>query len=172
MLKNIIIKDISKLCNIQDITENGIIKIKDKEIIIYKVEPANIISYNEQAKIKLYYAYLTCIRTLPSAFQIVVSKEQHNLKEQIRQYTDRMLKVENYGLKVALKKYIEYLENIQTSELYNMKHYLVIENINSDSKNEISNVFSNMEEFGITITLLNTKEKVEKVLKNIMLERY
>ena len=172
MLKNIIIKDINKFCNIQDITEKGVVKIKDKEIIIYKVEPAKIVSYNEQAKMKLYYAYLTCIRTLPSAFQIVVSKEQHNLKEQIRQYTDRMLKVENYGLKIALKKYIEYLENIQASDLYNMKHYLVIENINSDSKNEISNVFSNMEEFGITITLLNTKEKVEKVLKNIMLERY
>ena len=71
---NLKIKSIQDLYNIQSVTENGQINLKDKYVIIYKIDPANIIACDEETKHKIYQAYLTCIRGLPDKFQILISK--------------------------------------------------------------------------------------------------
>lgn len=170
MLKDLITNDISKLYNLIDITDKGIIKVNNKELCIYKIMPANIVASDDNTKYKIYQAYLTCIRGLPDTFQVVIEKEKASFNSQINQYKKRILEVENYGLKIALKKYVEYLEELErANNLYTTKHYLVVENINRKDMEEIYNLFSNLKEFGVGISQVNVKEEVEFVLKKAML---
>ncbi len=170
MLKDLITSDISKLYNLIDITDTGVIKVNNKEVYIYKIQPANIVASDDNTKYKIYQAYLTCIRGLPDTFQVVIEKEKANFNKQINEYKRRILEVENYGLKLALKKYVEYLEELEkANNLYSTKHYLVVENINKKDMEEIYNLFSNLKEFGVAISLVENKSEVELVLRKAML---
>lgn len=170
MLKDLISSDISKLYKIIDVSDEGVIKVNNKTICIYKIQPANIVAADENTKYKIYQAYLSCIRGLPNTFQIIIQKEKTSFKNQIEQYKKRMLEVENFGLKQALKKYVEYLQELENANnLYTTKHYLVVENINKKDMEEIYNLFLNLKEFGVVISMIKSKKEVEFVLRKAML---
>lgn len=160
------IKNIQELYNIQSITESGQINLKDKHVIIYKIDPANIIACDEEIKHKIYQAYLACIRGLPDVFQIVISKDNSNFDEQIDGYKIRIKEISNDRLRLAIEKYIEYLKEIESlNKLYKTNHYLIVENTQKDMQDEITNIFSNLQEFGIRIRQIKSKEQVENILK-------
>jgi len=160
------IKNIQDLYNIQYVTESGQIKLKDRHMVIYRIDPANIIACDEEVKHKIYQAYLACIRGLPDTFQIIVSKDNSNFKEQIDEYKIRMKELANDRLRFAIEKYIGYLKEIENlNKLYKTNHYLIVEGTQKDMQNEITNIFSNLQEFGIKISQIKYKEKVENILK-------
>ena len=159
-------KNIQELYNIQSITESGQINLKDKKIIIYRIDPANIIACDNETKHKIYQAYLTCIRGLPDAFQIVISKDNIDFTNQIIECKKRMQLIENEKLKIAIQKYVEYLNELSMiNKLYKTSHYLIVENMNNNEVSEIINIFSNLEEFGVKISQVKSKEQVENILK-------
>ena len=165
------IRNIQDLYNMQSITESGQIKLKDRYIIVYKIDPANIIACDEETKHKIYQAYLTCIRGLPDTFQIVISRDSVNFNKQIMECQRRIKEIENEKLKFAIHKYIEYLKEISgINKLYKTSHYLVIENLKKDETNEIKNIFSNLEEFGVRISQVKSKEQVENILRRYVLK--
>lgn len=165
------IKNIQDLYNIEFITDTGQIKLKDKYVIIYKIDPANIIACDEETKHKIYQAYLTCIRGLPDAFQIILSKDRVNLDKQIKECEMRIKEINNERLKFAIHKYIEYLREISgTNKLYKATHYLVVENLKTDDANTINSLFSNLEEFGLRISQVKSKEQVENILRRCILK--
>ncbi len=165
------IKNIEEMYNIHSITEGGQINLKDKYVIMYKIDPANIIACDEETKHKIYQAYLTCIRGLPDVFQIVISKDRANFNEQITQYKERMKEVSNVRLRVAIEKYIEYLKQIEnTNKLYKTNHYLIVENVQKDKESDITNIFSNLEEFGVRISQIKSKQQVEDILRRYVLK--
>lgn len=165
------IKNIQDLYNIQSITENGQINLKDRCIIIYKIEPANIIACDEETKHKIYQAYLTCIRGLPDTFQIVISRDKANFDDQIIECERRMKDIENEKLKFAIQKYMEYLREISgINKLYKSNHYLMIENLKKDEMSEINNIFSNLQEFGVRISLVTSKQQVQNILRRYVLK--
>ena len=165
------IRNIQELYNIHSITDGGQINLKDKYVIIYKIDPANIIACDEETKQKIYQAYLTCIRGLPDTFQIIISKDNANFDEQIKECEKRMKEIENERLKFAIQKYIEYLREISgINKLYKTNHYLMVENIKKDEKDEINHIFSNLEEFGVRISQVKSKEQVENILRKYILK--
>lgn len=159
-------KNIQDLYEIQSITENGCIRMKNANIVIYEIDPANIVACDNETKHRIYQAYLSCIRSLPDAFQILITRECTDFEEQIRQYKSRLSSIENINLKFALKKYIEHLQNLSnTNKLYKTSHYLVLESKGEGLDNSIINIFSNLKEFGVKINLIKSKEKASNILK-------
>lgn len=166
ILNNINIRNIQEMYDLKSVLSNGQIELKTKNVIIYKIDPANIIACDEETKFKIYQAYLTCIRGLPDCFQFVISKQKANFSNQINEYKQRINKIENEGLKLAIKKYVEYLEEISNVEkLYKTSHYLIIENMSKNDLEEIVNVFSNLREFGVRIEKISKKDEVNDILR-------
>lgn len=167
IISKINFKYIQDLYNIKYIADNGQVKLNDKTITIYKVDPTSIIDCDEETKHKIYQAYTACIRGLPDVFQILISREQENFKEQIECYNKRLKEIQNEKLKFAIRKYIEYLEEISNvNVLYKINHYLVVQNVNQIEVQEILNILANLKEFGIRITQIESKEQIENILKN------
>ena len=171
IINKINIRNIQELYDIQSITENGQINLKDKYVVIYKIDPANIVACDEETKHKIYQAYITCIRGLPDVFQVMVSREKANFEEQIQMYKKRLKEIENDKLKFAIHKYIEYLEEISNvNNLYKTSHYLVVENMKADEAQEIVNMFSNLEEFGVRISQVKSKEQAKNILRRYIIK--
>ncbi|MBQ8043757.1 MAG: hypothetical protein IJ272_06375 [Clostridia bacterium] len=165
------IRNIQDLYDIQSITENGQINLKDKYVVIYKIDPANIVACDEETKHKIYQAYITCVRGLPDAFQIMVSREKANFDEQIAVYKKRLKEIENEKLKLAIQKYIDYLQEISNvNKLYKTSHYLIVENIQKDEAGEIINMFSNLQEFGVRVSQVKSKEQAENILRKFVMK--
>ena len=165
------IRNIQDLYDIQSITEDGQINLKDKYVVIYKIDPANIVACDEETKHKIYQAYITCVRGLPDTFQMLVSREKANFDEQIIMYTKRLKEIENERLKFALQRYVDYLREISNvNKLYKTSHYLIVENMQKDEANEIINVFSNLKEFGVRISQIKSKEQAENILRKFVMK--
>lgn len=173
IIKRINAKNIRDFYDIQSISLNGQISLKDKSVTIYKIDPANIVACDEATKNKIYQAYITCIRGLPDTFQIVILREKASFENQIKQYKKRLKEIENERLKFALQKYINYLEEISSlNNLYKTCHYLVVENLKKDEDAEIINIFSNLEEFGIKINKIDSYDKAKTILKEFIVKEY
>lgn len=169
IISKINIRNIQDLYNIQSITDTGQINLKDKCVVIYKIDPANIVACDEETKYKIYQAYVTCIRGLPDSFQIMVAREKANFDKQIQTYKNRLKEIENEKLRFAIQKYIEYLEEISNiNKLYKTSHYLIVENMNKEERNEIINIFSNLEEFGVRISQIKSYDQARKILKRFI----
>lgn len=165
------IRNIQDLYDIQSITENGQINLKDKYVVIYKIDPANIVACDEETKHKIYQAYITCIRGLPATFQIMVSREKTNFDEQIIMYKKRLKEIENEKLKLAIQKYIDYLQGISNvNKLYKTSHYLIVENMKKDEADEIINMFSNLQEFGVRVSRVKSKGQAEDILRRYVIK--
>lgn len=166
MLKRENVKNIEEIYKIKDIDSKGVIITENSNICIYKIDPANILASDKETKIKIYNAYITCIRGLPDAFQVLISKEKVDFTNQIKEYTERLQKVHTSGLKQALEKYIEYLEEIaEINKLYKTNHYLVVKNLRETEYEDIINIFSNLEEFGLRIMRITAREEINKILR-------
>lgn len=162
-------RNIQELYEIIDITDEGKINLKDKFVVIYKIDPANIVACNEETKHKIYQAYMSCIRGLPDTFQIMISKEKASFEEYVGVYKQRLKDIKNEKLKLAIHKYIKYLEDISnTNNLYKTSHYLIVENINTNEIEEIINIFSNLREFGVRISQVKSKEVARDILKKFV----
>lgn len=163
ILKQARAKNVEKLYNIQDINSNGVVSVQNKKIIIHKVEPANIIACDENVKQKIYQAYVTCIRGMPDVFQIVISNSKETFETQIEYYKKRLLRINNNGLKQALTRYINSLEKLsKQSEFNKTTHYLIVE---ENFETEVTNAFSNLEQLGVVIKRIKSKNEVERVLR-------
>lgn len=171
IISRINIRNIQDLYDIKSITENGQINLKDRCVVIYKIDPANIVACDEETKHKIYQAYITCVRGLPDTFQIMVSREKANFDEQIQTYKKRIRELENEKLKFAIQKYIDYLEEISSiNKLYKTSHYLVVENMNANEAAEIINMFSNLEEFGVRISQVKSYEQAKNILRRFVIK--
>ncbi len=171
IISNINIRNIQDLYDIKAISDNGQISLKDKLVAIYKIDPTNIVACDEETKYKIYQAYTSCIRGLPDTIQIMVSREKADFNEQIETYRKRLREIENEKLKNAIKRYIEYLEEISNiNKLYKTNHYLVVEKMKTDEVDDVLNMFSNLQEFGITISQVNSKEQAKKILRRFVIK--
>lgn len=171
IIDRINIRNVQDLYDIKNVTETGQIVLKDKQVAIYKVDPANIVACDEETKYKIYQAYITCIRSLPDTIQVIASRERADFNEQIEVYKKRIKEIENEKLKLAIQKYIDYLEEISNvNKLYKISHYLIIENMKKDELEEITNVFSNMQEFGVKVRQINSKEQAKNILRKFIIK--
>lgn len=164
MLKRILAKDVTSVCDVKDITEGGYVLINGDMVGIYKVEPINMVSIDKEIKKKIYDAYISTVRGLPNTFEILVTKRKDSLKPEIEIYKKKLLEVENYGLKIAMKKYIDYLEELESdNEMYRSSHYL-ISRVNEGSK-DVEHLFSNLKEFGLNVTKITSKKELEEIFR-------
>ncbi len=169
ILGKFITRDISSLYNVEKITEDGVIVVNKREICIYKVNPVNIVAWDKEMKDRIISSYIATLKGMPETFQIVVTKQRSTLKNDIEQYKKRLLEVENYGLKMALKKYIEYLQKLETENgIYEIKHYLIVEEKGENGAENIRTAFTNMHGFGLDIKKITRKTEVENVLRRAM----
>lgn len=68
-------RNIKKLYNIQEITEEGYLLTQNKKISIYKVEPINIINSDDEYNLKIYSSYLACVKNYTS-IQILLQHQK------------------------------------------------------------------------------------------------
>lgn len=173
ILNRINMKSIQDLYEIQKITENGQVHLKDKFVVIYKIDPANIVACDEQTKFKIYQAYITFLRGLPDTFQIMVSREKADFEEQIKLYKTRLRQIDNEKLKYAIQKYIEYLEEISNlNKLYKTSHYLITQDLQTDKLDEIVNMFSNIQEFGIRVSQVKSEQEIKNILRKYITREF
>ena len=171
IINRINLRNIQDLYEIQYITENGQIKLKDEFVVIYKIDPANIVACDEETKHKIYQAYISCIRGLPNTIQIMVSREKADFNDQIEQYKKRLKEIENEKLKFAIQKYVEYLEETSNmNKLYKTSHYLIAQNVNDDETANIINMFSNLKEFGVRVNQVKSKEQAKSILRKYVVK--
>lgn len=171
IINKINIRNIQDLYDIKSIAENGQINLKDKHVVIYKIDPANIVACDEETKYKIYQAYITCIRGLPDTIQIMVSKDRADFEEQIQLYKKRVKEIENEKLKFAIQRYIDYLGEISNvNKLYKTSHYLIVENMKTDERDEIVNMFSNLQEFGVRISQVKSYDQAKDILRRFVVK--
>lgn len=164
MLKRILTKDVANVCDISNITEGGYVTIDGDIIEVYQVDPINMISREKDVRERIYAAYIATIRGLPDNYEILVTKGKDSLKPEIELYKKKLLEVENYGLKIAMKKYIDYLDELESdSEMYSSSHYL-ISKVDEGSK-DMEQIFSNLKEFGLNVTKITSKKKLEEIFR-------
>lgn len=163
-MNRIFAKDVIKISSMQEVVEGGYVLQDGNLVELYEVKPINLASADINFKKKIYDAYVSVVRGFPSNLQILVTKRKDSLKSEIELYKKKILEVENFGLKIAMKKYVEYLEELEeTNEMYNTYHYLIVaaneENIG------LEEVFNNLKEFGLCIKKVTGKKQLERIFK-------
>ena len=148
----------------QEIVEGGYVLQDGNLIEVYEVKPINLVSSDNNLKRKIYDTYISVVRGFPANIQILITKRKDSLKSEIELYKKKILEVENFGLKLAIKKYVEYLEELEgNNEMYNTYHYLITPS-GEDSRG-LDELFNNLKEFGIIINKVTSKKELEKILK-------
>lgn len=157
-------KDVMKISDMQEIVEGGYVLQDGNLIEVYEVKPINLVSADNNLKKKIYDTYVSVVRGFPSNLQILVTKRKDSLKPEIELYKKKILEVENFGLKIAMKKYVEYLEELEgNNEMYNTYHYLIAPS-NEESRG-LEELFCNLKEFGLVINKVTGKKELERILK-------
>lgn len=164
MLKRILTKDVSQICDVKQIIEGGYVLLDGNLVEIYKVEPINMVSFDKETKKRIYDVYISTVRGLPNTFEILITKRKDSLKYEIELYKKKLLEVENYGLKIAMKKYVDYLEQLdENNEMYSETHYLISKF--DEGTRDIEGLFANLKEFGLSITKVTSNKELEAIFR-------
>lgn len=162
-------KNIKALYNIKEITINGTIVTENRKIQIYNVEPINVINSDKEFRMKIYSSYLSCIKNF-NQIQIIIKTERKNFNDQIAFYKNRILQIESLELKKAIRKYIEYLEKQEGIENYLKKVYIVVNEVNISSMQDINNYINSLSEIGVKVTKISNLQEIRDVLRECILK--
>lgn len=157
-------KNIKTLYGIKSIENDGSILVENRKVIIYNVEPINIINTDNEFRLKVFSSYLACIKNFKD-IQIIIKTEKKNFNNQIDFYKNRILQVESIELKKAIRKYIEYLDKQEEIENYLKKIYIVVNESDTPSTNEMENLSNTLYEIGVKVKKINDVDEIREILR-------
>ena len=110
--------------SIEDITKEGFIKIKNKNIFlkIIKVEPINFNLKTDLEKEAILNSYKIFLKTCNFNLQILI----HTRKEEISKIIQNIKKTKNHKINIISNEYIKYLEKINSEKKSSSKNYYII----------------------------------------------
>ena len=126
--------------SIEDITKEGFIKIKNKNIFlkIIKVEPINFNLKTDLEKEAILNSYKIFLKTCNFNLQILI----HTNKEDISKIVSNVKKSNNDSISIISKKYIEFLNKINSEKQTSTKNYYIIIDEQSEIENEnLANIY-------------------------------
>ena len=120
---------------VESIDKNGIIKIKNKNIFIklIRVQPINFNLKTTLEKEAILNSYKILLKTCNFNLQILI----HTNKEDISKIVSNVKKSNNDSISIISKKYIEFLNKINSEKQTSTKNYYII----IDEQSEIEKYF-------------------------------
>lgn len=136
-MKKEIIEPIQNWLPIENIFENGIIKLKeDKYIKIIKIIPVNYNLKSDLEKKAILNSYQTFLKTCQFDMQIIVQSNKEDLSEHINKIKEQNEKQENKNMKILSEKYIEFIQRKNLEQQSSSKNfYIIIQKSNLSIKN-------------------------------------
>ena len=157
-------KDISKLFKHIHISNSCEIYCNNVRSIIYQILPINIIDVNEEYKEKIYNSYYRFIKAMPDNVQIISIKDTIDFSKAIQKVRCRLNVVNSEALKVAIRKYIEKLEEIAKLNTQTvLKFYIVLPADIQDY--QINIMFENLLNNGMQIKKITDIQEIRKVMR-------
>ena len=173
---------------IDNILENGIIKLKKKEYVkIIKIIPINFNLKSNLEKEAILNSYKIFLKTCNFDIQILVQSNKEDLSKHISKI-EKQIKNENKNIKLISKKYIDYIKKINKDKKSSSKNfYILIKEIPENKKQKINEnleriIFDKLNDkyFNIKECLsrcgniaidINDKKNVEKILYSFLNSR-
>lgn len=125
---------------VESIDKNGIIKIKNKNIFIklIRVQPINFNLKTTLEKEAILNSYKILLKTCNFNLQILI----HTNKEDISKIVSNVKKSNNDSISIISKKYIEFLNKINSEKQTSTKNYYIIIDEQSEIENEnLANIY-------------------------------
>ena len=137
-MKNIKQKTSQDWIPIEEIFENGIIKInKNKYIKILKIIPINYNLKSDLEKSSILNSYKILLKTCNFNFQILIQSNKEDLSQHISNIKKNIKKINNKKIEKISENYIEYINKININKKSSSKDfYIIISNENNKTKKE------------------------------------
>ena len=137
-MKNIKEKTSQDWIPIEEIFENGIIKInKNKYIKILKIIPINYNLKSDLEKSSILNSYKILLKTCNFNFQILIQSNKKDLSQHISNIKKNIKKINNKKIEKISENYIEYINKININKKSSSKDfYIIISNENNKTKKE------------------------------------
>ena len=163
---------------IEKIYANGIIKFNKKYLKILKIIPINYNLKSDLEKNAILNSYKIFLKTCNFNIQILIQSTKEDLEKNIENINKNILRKENCYLKEISKKYIEYINNLNSSKRSSTKNFYIIiskkekeenfiesfEIIKSDLKEIYFKIKDCLSRCGNSVIEIDNKEEIIKIL--------
>lgn len=163
---------------IEKIYANGIIKFNKKYLKILKIIPINYNLKSDLEKNAILNSYKIFLKTCNFNIQILIQSTKEDLEKNIENINKNILRKENCYLKEISKKYIEYINNLNSSKRSSTKNFYIIiskkekeenfiesfEIIKSDLKEKYFKIKDCLSRCGNSVIEIDNKEEIIKIL--------
>ena len=163
---------------IEKIYANGIIKFNKKYLKILKIIPINYNLKSDLEKNAILNSYKIFLKTCNFNIQILIQSTKEDLEKNIENINKNILRKENCYLKEISKKYIEYINNLNSSKRSSTKNFYIIiskkeneenfiesfEIIKSDLKEKYFKIKDCLSRCGNSVIEIDNKEETIKIL--------
>ena len=166
---------------IEDILENGIIKInKNKYIKILKIVPINYNLKSDLEKKTILNSYKILLKTCNFNIQILIQSNKEDLNQNISNIKKNIQKKENKYLKEISENYIKFIQTLNYSRNSATKDfYLIISNENLENFNSTEIIENDLKEkyfkikeclsrCGNDVIELNNKNQIFKIFYSLL----
>jgi len=148
-LKNKQLKSIQKWIPIEEIFENGIIKLKKNNYIkIIKIIPINFNLKSDLEKEAILNSYKIFLKTCDFDIQILIQSKKEDLSKYFSLIKNNLKNKENNLINNYLNNYINFIKKINNEKKSSSKNYFIIikenKNLESEASEEI--IFQNLNE--------------------------
>lgn len=166
---------------IEEIKNNGIIKMKNQYIKVLKVTPINYNLKSDLEKEAILNSYKIFLKTCNFDIQILIQSSKENLEKNIFNIKKNIQKKENKYLEKISENYIEYINKINSSKKSSSKNFYIIiskkiskeqeynesfEIIKNDLKEKYFKIKECLSRCGNSVFEINTKEENLKILNS------
>ena len=163
---------------IEKIYANGIIKFNKKYLKILKIIPINYNLKSDLEKNAILNSYKIFLKTCNFNIQILIQSTKEDLEKNIENINKNILRKENCYLKEISKKYIEYINNLNSSKRSSTKNFYIIiskkeneenfiesfEIIKRDLKEKYFKIKDCLSRCGNSVIEIDNKEEIIKIL--------
>lgn len=155
----------NKEAHIRELYEiDGVVKgsmfSKERKISAFEIGEICLLQQDKDIENVIKNAYMACIRGINVDYQILVKTSRIDMGDYINEVSKKQIKILNDELKMASKRYIEYLKNIwKEKEIYITKYYFLASNLSEKEELEIEGAFKNMKDLGISINKIIDNNK-------------
>ena len=174
-------KTVQQWIPIEEIDENGIIKInKNKYIKILRVIPINYNLKSDFEKKTILNSYKILLKTCNFDFQILILSNKQDLSKHIKNIKKNIQKKENKYLDEIYENYIKFIQKLNYSKNFLSKNfYLIISNkkiekinskeiINNELKEKYFKIKDNLLRCGNDVIEIDNKKEIVYILKSLL----
>lgn len=182
-MKKIKNKTIQQWLPIQEIYNDGIIKLKNNKYIkILKIIPINYNLKSDLEKEAILNSYKIFLKTCNFDIQILIQSSKEDLTHNISNIQKNISKKENNYLENIAQDYINFINNLNISKKSSSKNFYIIisskinkkekiqfeEIIKSDLKEKYFKIKECLSRCGNSVTELSSRKEIEKLFFSLL----